>query len=540
MKIRKPFLAWLLVGSLFLSIFSANVNLSYAADAENDVDIKSLYSDANAISPWAAGAIGKATHNGFVQGSNGKFNPKSTVTRAEFAKMLVAVLNLEVKADATSSFTDVTAKDWFYPYVTAASNAGYMTGFNRKFDPKASITREQLAATLARALALEPAKPAANIKDIEAASAWAKSDIETIVASELMQGDQNQFQPKAFVTREMAAVVAMRAYDFEIISKPSEGNSDPSKHEAVTKQIKATAAFMQKAVANPVIASVGGEWTVLGLARSGVKIPDEYYANYYANVEKTLKEKAGKLHNVKYTEYDRVILALTAIGKGIDDVAGYNLREPLADYETVIKQGINGPIFALIALDSKHYEIPVVAGVKTQTTRELLVDFILNREIKAGGWALGANAEVADPDITSMVIQGLTPYYETNNKAKAAVDRGLDWLSKAQKADGGYASGGSANSESAAQVVVALSGLGIDPQQDARFVKNGHSVVEALFGYAAAGGGFYHVKQGGVDNGGAKPGEVDLMASDQAFYALVAYDRFVTKQTRLYDMTDVK
>lgn len=530
-------IAWALVLCMFLS---TSIWSKDAASAASRVDLNHLYTDADAISDWAYRAIGDATQNGFVQGSNGKFNPKATVTRAEFAKMLVSVLKLDMKTDETSNFTDVAKKDWFYPYVTAADHAGYMSGFNQKFNPNESITREQLAATLVRALGIAPAKPAAVIKDIDAAAAWAQADIKTIVAFELMTGDQSGFQPKASVTREMAAVVAMRAYDFKLAEKPVDNETDADKHEAVTKQIIQTAAYMQKAVTEPAIASVGGDWTIVGLARSNAAVPEAYFAKYLMNVEKTMKEKAGKLHSVKYTEYDRVILALTALGKNIDDVAGYSLREPLADYETLIKQGINGSIFALIALDSKHYEIPVVAGVKTQTTRELLIDFILNRELKAGGWALGADADAADADVTAMAIQGLTPYYKTNEYVKAAVDRGINWLSKAQGADGGFASGDSVSSESVAQVIVALSGLGIHPHQDSRFVKNGHSAIDALLSFAAPNGGFYHVLQGGQDNGGAKPGEVDLMASDQALYSLAAYDRFVKGQTGLYDMTDVK
>lgn len=89
-------------------------------------------------------------------------------------------------------------------------------------------------------------------------------------------------------------------------------------------------------------------------------------------------------------------------------------------------------------------------------------------------------------------------------------------------------------------MIVALTGLGIDPHKDSKFIKNGHSAVDALLSFAAPEGGFYHVKQGGVGNGGAQPGEVDLMATDQAMYALVSYDRLVNGQTRLYDMTDVK
>ena len=139
-----------------------------------------------------------------------------------------------------------------------------------------------------------------------------------------------------------------------------------------------------------------------------------------------------------------------------------------------------------------------------------------------------------------MAIQGLTPYYKSDVKVKAAVDRGLAWLSQAQQSDGGYTSWNALNSESIAQVIVALTSLGINPDQDPRFIKNGHSAVDALLGYAASNGGFYHVKSGGADNGGAKPGEVDLMATDQAFYALSAYERYLTDKNRLYDMTDVK
>lgn len=502
-------------------------------------DIKQVYKDADKISSWAYSAIETATVKGFIQGNNGQVNPKDYITRAEFTKILVSALELDIKSDKGITYKDVVLGDWFYPYVNAAHKAGLITGFNNEFKPNDKITREQMAAIIVRALSIPATKPGTAIKDINTASAWAKADVETIVATGLMLGDDNQFKPKELVTREMAAVVATRSHDY----KSKSGNtvvSPSNQNKAVTPYIQNTAAFLQKTITNPVISTIGGDWTVFGLARSGVKVPDSYYAKYYANVEATLKEKSGKLHSVKYTEYDRVILALTSIGKNIDKVAGYNLLEPLADFDTVIKQGINGPVFALIALDSNHYEIPVVKNVKTQTTREMLIDFILGREINGGGWALGSNATAADPDITGMVIQGLTPYYKTNAKVKAAVDRGIAWLSKTQTADGGFASWESTNSESIAQVIVALTSLGIDPHKDSRFIKNGHSAVDALLGFAAPEGGFYHVKQGGVGNGGAKPGEVDLMATDQAMYAMVAYDRFVKGQNHLYNMTDVK
>jgi len=507
------------------------------------IDLSATYADADAISAWAYDAVGRATQLGLLQGSGGKLNPKSTITRAEFTKLLVTALGLDTTSGKPSGFQDVAKGQWFYPYVAAANEAGFITGYGGKFNPGDTITREQMAVMIVRAFGLQTAKTAGSpLQDSDQVSQWAAQDVKTVVSLGLMVGQNDRFKPADAVTREMATVVAIRAIDQRGGSAPgaSGGGTPEDGKQSVRNLIAATAAYQQRTIADPVVASIGGEWTVLGLARSGAQVPASYYAKYNANLAETLKEKSGKLHAIKYTEYDRVILALTSLGQDVTDVAGYNLLKPLADFDTLIKQGINGPIFALIALDSSHYEIPAAADVKTQTTRELLVRFILAREISGGGWALGEQATEPDPDVTAMAIQGLAPYYKSDNKVRAAVDRAIEWLSKTQRADGGYSSMNSVNSESVSQVIVALTSLGIDPHTDARFVKNGHSAVDALLGFAASGGGFYHIKQGGVDNGGAKPGEVDPMATDQAMYALVAYNRYVNGQTSLYDMTDVQ
>ena len=99
----------------------------------------------------------------------------------------------------------------------------------------------------------------------------------------------------------------------------------------------------------------------------------------------------------------------------------------------------------------------------------------------------------------------------------------------AQLNDGGFGSWGTVNSESCAQVIVALTALGIDPTADSRFVKNGLTVLDALASFYVTGGGFRHTA-GGERNG---------MATEQGYYALAAYYRFANAQTRLYDMTDV-
>lgn len=315
-----------------------------------------------------------------------------------------------------------------------------------------------------------------------------------------------------------------------------------SNEKLVKEQIDKNLAYILKNVENPSLGTGKGEWSILCLARGNYPVPKGYYDKYYKNVVKEVQNAKGNLHKVKYTEHSRLILGLASIGRDIKNVGGYNQLEKLADFKTVIRQGINGPIFALIALDTHNYEIPIVNNVKVQTTRDMLVQYILDKEIKkgkenAGGWAL--YGETPDPDITAMAIQGLTPYYKGNPEVKAAVDRAISWLSSAQKDDGGYSSWGSINSESIAQVVVALTGLGINPHKDSRFIKKGNSAIDALLTFADPKGGFMHVKPGGNTNGGAAAGVIDGMATDQGTYALIAYDRFVNSKNRLYDMTDV-
>lgn len=275
----------------------------------------------------------------------------------------------------------------------------------------------------------------------------------------------------------------------------------------------------------PTVGSIGGEWEILGLARSG-KLDSDVADKYLANVISTLKECNGVLHEKKYTEYSRVILALTSMGVDITNVGGYNLLEPLADYDKTVWQGLNGAVWALIAVDSRNYEFPEAASGVTQNSREKLINNILAAEVSGGGWDFSGNS--ADPDMTGMALQALAPYYNSNTKVKAAVDRAITKLSNIQKPNGSYATYGTETVESCAQVIVALTALGIDPNTDSRFSKNRKSVVDALLTYINTDGSFCHVLGGGANQ----------MATEQAYYALTAYERFVNGENSLYDMTD--
>lgn len=273
----------------------------------------------------------------------------------------------------------------------------------------------------------------------------------------------------------------------------------------------------------PSVGSIGGEWMALGLARSGRTVPEGYYDAVVKYVKDNI-DSNGRLDKNKATENARIILALTAIGKDVTNVDGHDLLAGLNEMSYLSKQGINGAIFTLIALDSHSY---TPAG---DVTRDKLVQVILDAQISSdGGWSLdGKNADV---DMTAMAIQALAAYYKSNSSAKKAVDKGLSWLSSVQQNDGGFTSWGAANSESCAQVIVALTALGIDPAKDSRFIKNGVSVLDALCSFAVNGGGFKHLATETSANG---------MATEQGFYALVAYYRLLNGQTSLYDMADVK
>lgn len=294
------------------------------------------------------------------------------------------------------------------------------------------------------------------------------------------------------------------------------------------KAYQTTGAHLAKmaAASTPKIGATEGEWEILGLARSGQEVDASVYSRYKSGIIDVVKENKGILHDKKYTEYSRVVLALTALGEDVTNVGGYNLLQPLSDFEQTVWQGVNGAIWALIAFDSKNYEIPKAEDGKTQNSREKLIEHILSKEVKGGGWSMSG---AADTDVTAMAIQALAPYYKTNSAVKAAVDRGLTILSNKQEADGGFGTWGTSTSESCSQVIVALSAMGIDANADKRFVKNGKSALQGLLGYFVSTGGFRHVKTAGYDQ----------MATEQGYYALTAYSRFKNGENRLYDMTDV-
>lgn len=315
------------------------------------------------------------------------------------------------------------------------------------------------------------------------------------------------------------------------------GETTTSVSTIVDAALSSTLAQEKAALTSP---DFGSEWGILGLARSGyLEKGSKYFNDYYTRVAayaskaaknaQELGAPAGALHLVKCTENSRLIIALSALGRDARSVGECDLTAPYEKFSWIEGQGLNSVVFALIALDTVGYE------TKDTTIRQQCISYILGRQLSDGGWNYQEDAATSDPDMTAMSLQALANYQE-QEKVQAAVSAAVGRLSAMQNSDGSYTSYEAVNSESISQVIVACAALGIDPHTDSRFVKNGKSAVDALLTfYNTEKRAFHHTMKDKDGN----PTDVDGMATEQAAYAMTAYQRLMNGKTSLYDMRDV-
>ncbi len=289
-----------------------------------------------------------------------------------------------------------------------------------------------------------------------------------------------------------------------------------------SKVMAETMAHIIEEAPNPGHSHLNGEWSVIVAARYGADVPEDWYDIYYSNLCKTMEECSGELSGTKHSDYSRAVLTLSAIGKDPSDVAGYNLLESYANFDFVTHQGIPGSIFALLSLDSLGYEIP--GG---EVTRKMFIDHILSEEYEGGGWAL--MGEDPDVDMTAQAIQALVPYCDENEEAAAAVERAIAVLSEVQKPDGGFYAWESENSQTVAQVVIALCSVGIDIRTDERFIKEDGWIGSYMMQYYLGDGAFAHTLGMGENS----------MATDQCMQAFAALEFFEKGEGRFYDFTKI-
>ena len=269
------------------------------------------------------------------------------------------------------------------------------------------------------------------------------------------------------------------------------------------------------------------DWFAFAAARSGYK---EDYKSYRKAMETAIAKKYGtkKEKLGKATEYQRAALVIAALGgdpQAVSDMAGEKTINLIADgtynrgkTEPLDTQGTNALIWALIALDSGDYEVPEDAY---QSREEILAELLKAQE-SDGGFSLSAGSGQMDVDITAMALTALAPYYESDGGFCSSMDTGTE------------------SSESCAQVLTALCSLGIDPQSDSRFIKNGNTVLDNLMSFRQEDGGFVHAYVYDASNPASIPDESDFLAGGQAAYALTAFCRYKNNMKNLFNLRPEK
>ena len=307
----------------------------------------------------------------------------------------------------------------------------------------------------------------------------------------------------------------------------------PRQPQDISAVLNATLAMQAETVKEPSFGTNYGEWTVFGLARGGYYANDsQYFADYYDRIVEYVNEKAaeinmsGALDKSKSTDNSRLIMALASIGKDATSVGNWDLVEAYSanGINWIRKQGMNGTIWTLIALDCGGYE------TSDPTIRQQCVDAIVSAQHNDGGWSLvTAKAQPSNVDITGMTLTALYPYRNQPAVAEAC-EEAFTWLSESQLDNGGFPYGKGETSESCVWAIVACTTWGINPDTDPRFIKNGYSAIDNLLTY-------YLEDEAKFEHG--RGAGANAMATDQATYGLIAYDRLVKGKPSLYDYSDV-
>lgn len=269
------------------------------------------------------------------------------------------------------------------------------------------------------------------------------------------------------------------------------------------------------------------DWLAMCFALGGAEEDyDAYLRDLQDYVERQYAEK-GCLSDTKATEYHRIAMTVralggdpTAFGKAPDGHTIDLVAEGTYAYAGDLgKQGLNGWIWALLALDCGNYAVPDDATY----SRETICGQILANQETDGGFGLMSGT--SDVDITAMALQALAPYRE---QYAEQLECALDYLGQQMNDAGGFVSFGAESAETEAQVLIALTALGIDPAKDERFCRQGVTPAEGLTRFLLEDGTYTHTLNDPYS---------DVMATEQALLAVLACRRMERDGGRLYDFT---
>ncbi|AIQ37924.1 hypothetical protein R50345_26930 [Paenibacillus sp. FSL R5-0345] len=187
----------------------------YASAAE----ITLPFSDLTEIQQTKSAAILEAARLGLLKGDpNGQFRPTATITRQELAAILAKTLKLDSSVNPASSFKDVSDSSWSVSAIEAVKKAGFMEGdLTGNFNPFRPVTREELAVIFVRAIHGIGAQGghAHKVNDESAISNWAKEYTDVALRLKLIDSPEDIFSPKGTVQRQDIASFLLNIFKEE-------------------------------------------------------------------------------------------------------------------------------------------------------------------------------------------------------------------------------------------------------------------------------------------------------------------------------------
>ncbi|PFA65626.1 DUF4430 domain-containing protein [Bacillus sp. AFS015896] len=293
---------------------------------------------------------------------------------------------------------------------------------------------------------------------------------------------------------------------------------DPKPEEPKQENIQVPAAQVNEAISKTsekmLQDGIESDWVALGLARSGKNVPIEAQLNYVKAVTEKVEKRVNRF---SATDLARTIIMMNAMNADPKKVGEHNLVQKL--YESDKVNSVTGYAFALLAFDTKKYEIPV----ESKWNRVALVESLLNTQHTDGGWtydSASSKESASSVDVTAMVLSALAPYQERPD-VKPAVQKAVAYLYKEQLENGGFSADGQENSNSTAQAIIGLS-LVKDVDQNRL-----HKAMQNLLSYQLPNGEFKWLPS---DQNGSG------IATEQALLALI---QFKEPGKSIYDWSNV-
>ncbi|AMR03498.1 DUF4430 domain-containing protein [Bacillus thuringiensis] len=259
---------------------------------------------------------------------------------------------------------------------------------------------------------------------------------------------------------------------------------------------------------------IESDWVAVALSRSGKNVPIEAKLNYVKSVTEKVEKRINRF---SATDLARTIIMMNAMSADPKNVGGHNLVQKL--YESDKVNSVTGYAFALLAFDTKKYEIPI----ESKWNRVALVEALLNNQHTDGGWTYnssGSKDSASSVDVTGMVLSALAPYQERSD-VKPAIQKAVAYLYNEQLQNGGFSADGQENSNSTAQAIIGLS-LVKDVDQNRL-----HKAIQNLLSYQLSNGEFKWLPSDQNGNG---------MATEQALLALL---QFKEMGKSIYDWSNV-